>query len=148
MLAQLDVMITKYVELAAELKRKVPAVSAIMGNKEDVLHPGHRAFYDGVYDWVVRFAASEPGQEDLDQALELLLFSAQRYEKTAACWYLLAIQNHGKLLIPLLEDAGRESIRQRYGAVYPKRKQLPVQKEIYQMLGGQKRKGFRFCNTD
>lgn len=148
MLVQLDVMITEYVDLAAELKRKVPAISAIMGNKEDVMHPGHRAFYDDVYDWVVRFAASDPRQEDLAQALEQLLFSAQQYEKTAACWYLLAIQNHGKMLIPLLEDEGRESIRQRYGAVYPKRKQLPVQKEIYQMLGGPKTKKSRFCNTD
>lgn len=144
MLAQLETMISEYVELAAELRRKIPALGAIMGNHSDVTHPGHRAFYDAVCCWVSDFSGGNPSQEDLLRALELLLLSAQKYEKTAACWYLIAIQNHGKQLIPMLEESGRELLRQRYETAYPRGKRLPVQKEIGRMLGDQKRKLFRF----
>ena len=142
MLTKLETMITEYVELATELKRKVPALGAILGNNSDVTHPGHMAFYDAVQQWVTDFSATGPAQDDLVRALEILLLSAKEYEKTAACWYLIAIQGHGKNLLPMLEETGRTLLRQRYDAAYPAGKQLPLQKEIYEMLGGRRRRFF------
>lgn len=148
MLAQLETLITEYVDLAAEVKRSVPAFGAIMGNKQDVMHPGHMAFFHAVQNWTVQFCETDPGQDELVQALEMLLLSAKKYENTAACWYLTAVQGHAKCLIPRLEASSREALRQHYVTAYPAGKQLPLQKEIYALLGGKSRNWFRFWKSN
>ena len=145
MVTQLKCLIDDYVELAAELKRKGSALAAVMGNKEDVLHPGHMAFYDAVRCWAEAFCAADPGQETLLQALDVLLLSAQKYEKTAACWYLIAIHEHARPLIARLDEGGREQLLRRYDAAYPPGRRLPLQKQIHQLLGGKKRRYLPFC---
>lgn len=140
MTAQLETMIAEYVALATELKRKVPALGAILGNNSNVTHPGHMAFYEAVSAWVADFAATSPDRESLGRALELLLLAAKEQERTAACWYLIAIQAHAKPLLPLLEAQDRQDLLRRYEAAYPTGKRLPVQQEIHQLLGGQRRR--------
>ena len=144
MLTQLETLVTEYAALAIELKRKVSALAAVLGNQEDVKHPCHMEFYGNVQAWADAFAETCPDQQTLIQALELLLLSAVQYENTAAYWYLVAIHAHGKVLIPMLEEQGREQLAQAYGSAYPANKHLPLQKEIYKMLGGKKKRWFSF----
>lgn len=147
MLTQLETMVTEYATLAAEIKRKTASLAAVLGNKEDVQHPAHMAFYESVQAWTEAFAKTNPDQKTLIRALEILLLAAARYENKAACWYLIAIQAHGKILIPLLEETGREQLEAAYRSAYPVNRHLPLQKEIYKMLGGKRKYRFPFCNS-
>ena len=147
MLTQLETLVTEYAALAAEIKRKTSSLAAVMGSKEDVQHPAHMAFYENVQTWTEAFAKTNPDQKTLICALEILLLSAARYENKAACWYLIAVQEHGKILIPLLETTGKEQLEAAYRDAYPTNKHLPLQKDIYKMLGGKRKRWFPFCNS-
>lgn len=142
MLTQLETLVTEYAELAIELKRKVSALAAVLGNQEDANHPCHMEFYRNVQAWTDAFAKTCPDQQILIQALELLLLSAARYENTAAYWYLIAIHAHAKVLLPMLEAQGKGQLAQAYGSAYPANKHLPLQRDIYKMLGGKKKRWF------
>lgn len=144
MITQLETMINDYVEQAREVSGKVSTFAVLMGNREDTKHPCHAVFYDGVKGWTDRFAATSPEQVELCRALELLLLSAERYDRSAPYWYLIAIQAHAKLLIPMLDDTHRTVILKRFEKTYPRDKRLPLQEEILMLLGGKKRKLFGF----
>ena len=83
------------------------------------------------------------------KALELLLFAAVGQEGKAAYWYLAAVQRHGKLLIPMLDEDNRVQLAAAFAEQYPVRQQLPMQKELYQLLAKeQKQKSGFLCSAD
>lgn len=144
MLTQLDTMVTEYAELAIALRQKTSAVAAVMGNREDIRHPAHKSFYENVQVWTDTFAQTCPDQQKLIEALKILLLSAAEYENTAACWYLIAIQEHGKVLIPLLDERSKKELADAYCSAFPANRQLPLQKEVSKMLGIKKKRWFAF----
>ena len=144
MLTQLETLVADYVVLSTELKRKTSAFAAVMGNKADVSHPAHIEFYGNVQIWTESFSKTNPDQQTLVRAMDILLLSAAKYETTAACWYLIAAQEHAKILIPLLDATGRKQLAEAYRSAYPVNRQLPLQKEIYKLLGGKRNRWFSF----
>ena len=140
MITQLEAMIQEYVQTARQSRGKTSVFGVLAGNREDTHHPCHGTFYEETGKWVEAFAASSPTQEEIYRAMELLLLSAEEYVDCAAYWYLVAIQNHGKTLAPLLDDEHREQIRKKYEKVYPREKQLPSQIELMELLGGRRKR--------
>ena len=87
--------------------------------------------------WTRDFAAGDPSQEELVQALELLLLTADGYKNQMPYWYLMAVQGYAANLIPLLEENRKQQLRQAFEAQYPRNKQLPVQKNLDALLRGE-----------
>ena len=124
-----------YIAFSIELRKKHTNLRSLFGPRtEEIYHPGHETFDTAVENWCKDFAASQPSQEELEAALDMLLFHAEEQESKAPYWYLIAIQRHATLLIPLLDEARKAALASRYAAQYPPRLQVPVQVQVYHAL--------------
>ena len=56
------------------------------------------------------------------------------YAHEDACWYLLAAQNHAKILIPMLDAPSRAALGDWFSQLVPRTQRLPAQEEILEML--------------
>lgn len=138
----LNKLVADYTAFALKLRKDTSDLRSLFGPRtEEINHPGHGEFDAAVESWVRDLAASQPGQEVLDAALEVLLFCALDQQDKAPYWYLTAIQRHGAMLIPLLEDGRRDALAARYTEAYPPRRQVPSQTQIHKLLApGQRRR--------
>ena len=128
-------LVDEYIAFALKLRKDTSDLRSLFGPRtEEINHPGHGQFDAAVENWVRDFAAGQPVQEELDAALEVLLFSSAGQENKAPYWYLTAIQRHSMLLIPMLNDRRRAALLKRFAAAYPPKRQVPIQTEVYQLL--------------
>ena len=128
-------LVDDYIVFAIELRKKYTNLRSLFGPRtEEIYHPGHEAFDNAVENWCKDFAAADPTQEELEAALELLLFGAEAQDGKAPYWYLIAVQRHAALLIPLLDAQRKAALAARYAEQYPPRLQVPVQVQVYQAL--------------
>ena len=143
-------LVDDYIVFAIELRKKHNNLLSLFGPRtEEIYHPGHEAFDNAVENWCRDFAASQPDPEEVDAALELLLFDAEKQDGKAPYWYLIAVQRHSLMLIPLLDEARKSALAQRFADQYPPRLQVPVQVQVYQALNphASRRKFRLFGNT-
>ena len=132
---ELKELIQNYIIYAGKLREETASVKSVLGLRDrEIYDAGHKTFDSAVESWAKAFAESGPSQEALLEALEILLFAAVGYEEKAPFWYLTAVQRHGKLLIPRLDEAHRAQLLEKFLVNYPVRQQLPMQKELYQLL--------------
>lgn len=134
-----------YIAYAAKLREETASVKSVLGMRErEIYDAGHKNFDNAVEKWAKDFAENNPAQEELRKVLELLLFAAVGQEGKAAYWYLAAVQRHGKLLIPMLDEDNRVQLAAAFAEQYPVRQQLPMQKELYQLLAKDQKQKKRF----
>lgn len=127
-------LVDDYIVFAIDLRKKHTNLRSLFGPRtEEIYHPGHEAFDTAVENWCKDFAA-QPTREELEAALDLLLFGAEAQDGKAPYWYLIAIQRHAVMLIPLLDEDQKAVLAQRYAEQYPPRLQVPVQVQVYQAL--------------
>ena len=135
-----------YIAYAGHLREETASIKSVLGLRDrEIYDAGHKTFDKAVEDWADAFGREPHTQEELLQALKLLLFTAVGYEEKASFWYLCAVQRHAAKLIPLLDDSHRGDLRARFEENYPGGRRLPIQKEIYQLLSKStetKKKGF------
>lgn len=142
---KLEKLIQDYIVYAGKLREETASVKSVLGLRDrEIYDAGHKTFDNAVESWAKAFSESKPQQEELLEALELLLFAAVGHEEKAPFWYLTAVQRHGKLLIPLLDEAHRAHLLEAFVSRYPVRQQLPIQKELYQLLIKDQRQKKRF----
>ena len=128
-------LMDEYIAFSLELRKKTTDLRSLFGPRtEEIEHPGHQEFDRNVENWVAEFAASSPSQEELNTALELLLFRAKEQEGQAPYWYLTAIQRHSMELLPLVDEKHRSMLASRFAAEYPPKRQVPSQTQIHRML--------------
>ena len=128
-------LVDDYIVFAIELRKKHTNLRSLFGPRtEEIYHPGHETFDNAVENWCKDFAAANPTPEELDAALDMLLFHAEEQEGKAPYWYLIAIQRHATLLIPLLDEERKAALASRYAQLYSPKLQVPVQAQVYQML--------------
>ena len=128
-------LMDEYIAFSLELRRKTTDLRSLFGPRtEEIEHPGHQEFDRNVENWVAEFVTSNPSQEELKAALELLLFCAKEQENQAPYWYLTAIQRHSVVLLPLLDGEHRTLLAKRFAAEYPPKRQVPSQTQIHRML--------------
>lgn len=140
---ELKTLFREYADFVKELPRESTLQKLLMTGPHSGEHPGHMAFYDAVGKWAAQLKEAAPSQEQLLQALEVLLFEANCYLNTEAHWFMVAAQRHALELIPLLEDANKSSLAERFAKNYPARMRMPMQQDILRMLEGKrKKKGF------
>ena len=136
-----------YITYAGKLREETASFKAVLGLRDrEIYDAGHKEFDKAVEEWVEAFRRKNPGQEELLQALQIILFTAAGYEEKAPFWYLCAVQRHSMKLIPLLEEPGRKVLEENFEEKYPGGRRLPIQKDIYQLLqngSDKKKKGFR-----
>ena len=138
-LEELDRLIREYIDFALTLKQTSLVQKMFMDKRQnDGDHPAHMAFFEAVGSWAAEFAAASPSQEELTKALEQLLLTAYGYRDKMPYWYLLAIQGHAVHLIPLLEEERRQPLLKAFEAQYPRSSQLPAQRQVSELLRGQK----------
>ena len=134
-----------YITYAAKLREETASVKSVLGMRDrEIYDAGHQSFDNAVENWVKDFAENNPAQEELWKALELLLFAAVGQEGKAAYWYLAAVQRHGSVLIPMLDEDNRGRLAAAFAEQYPVRQQLPMQKELYQLLMKNQKQKKRF----
>ena len=135
-----------YIAYAGKLREETASVKSVLGLRDrEIYDAGHKEFDKAVEDWAEAFCQRTCSQEELLQALEVILFTAVGYEEKAPFWYLCAVQRHAVKLIPLLDDPHRTALRIRFEEQYPGGRRLPIQKDIYRLLqkgSEKKKKGF------
>lgn len=135
-----------YIAYTGQLREETASVKSVLGLRDrEIYDAGHKAFDKAVEEWAEAFCRETHTQEELQQALELILFTAVGYEEKSPYWYLCAVQRHAAKLIPLLDDPHRSVLREQFAQKYPGGK-LPIQREIQQLLqkgAPQKKKSFR-----
>lgn len=135
-----------YIAYAAKLRKETASIKSVLGMRDrEIYDAGHRNFDEAVEKWVTAFAATEPTQQALKEALEIILFQAVGNEGKAAYWYLCAVQRHAMVLLPLLDDACQAEVLAQFEAQYPKGRRLPLQNDIVKLLSkgtGRKRWGW------
>lgn len=95
-------------------------------------HPCHDAFYEAVGKLVSRWVQDPPA--DPVQIVRYMLETPYFYANEDACWYLFAVQNHVKPLIPLLSRADRDALADWFSRIAPAKRRVPVQEEILNLL--------------
>lgn len=135
-----------YIAYAGKLREETATVKSVLGLRErEIYDAGHKAFDKAVEDWAEAFCQGSHSQEELLQALEIILFTAIGYEEKSPFWYLCAVQRHAAKLIPLLDDSHRAALRVQFEEQYPSGRRLPIQKDVYRLLqkgSEKKKKGF------
>lgn len=136
-LTQLQAIYATYDRELAEANRKSSIFAGIFGQNtmDDPRYaPCNKAFYESAGNWVREFAKSAPSREDTLQACRFLMEAAAKRLNTCTYWYTLVAQGYMKELIPLLEPGQKAVLAKEYNTLYPKRRRLPIQDEIYAML--------------
>lgn len=94
----------------------------------------NQIFYENTGRWVEEFSTSGPGDEQLYEVCRFILEAAKLSQGKATYWYHLVAQGHVKILIPMLSEESRSRLSEQYVNWYPKKGQLPLQREICQLL--------------
>ena len=146
-LDHLTQLFKEYIDFAEALRNETMSVKSVLGMRDrEIYHPGHSSFLDSVGDFLHTFKMSDPNQEDIMKALEIILLTAANYEHRAPFWYLIAVQKYATDLIPLLDPVSIDVLRDNYEKCYPRNAMLPIQKDIYKLLqkekSAEKRKRF------
>lgn len=124
-----------YIAYAAKLREETASIKSVLGMRDrEIYDAGHKNFDEAVEKWVGAFAKTEPTQQVLQEALDVILLGAAGNEEKAAYWYLCAVQRHALVLIPLLDEASRAEMLARFEARYPKGQRLPLQNDIVKLL--------------
>ncbi len=133
---QLTNLYQSYIEQAEKLRRETNIFASIFsGQSPDSSHPCHMDFYNGVKGWVDSFLEQSYDADMAEQALNVILFSAAEHENSIAMWFLVAAQEHSRRLLAVLPPDRRKLLQKEYDRRYPRRKRLPLQKEIYTLMG-------------
>ena len=98
----------------------------------------NKIFYENTARWVEVFSGSNPGADEVFAVCNYILEAAKNSDGKPTYWYHLVAQAHVKCLIPLLTKEDRNVLLERYLKWYPRRKQLPLQREICELLAQQK----------
>ena len=99
-------------------------------------HPCHMEYYEELSRWVNDFINSDPVYPELLSVTHWFLKAEAAKEGPAnePAWILFAVQGLAKPLIPMLNPEDRDELRTAYDNLYPRRRRLPVQKEVYRLL--------------
>lgn len=135
MVARMQERFQQYFETARDVRRKAPVFAGLFGLGSDPKkHPCHEEFLKDVGDLVAEFAATQPQEYQVVSVMKWLLEIAGEYEHDDVVWYLYALQGHVKPLIPLLTEEMAQRLADWYNTLYPRRKRLPLQDDIYRLL--------------
>lgn len=132
-LTQLKTLYTDYINQCRNISAKAPLLAGILSPAKDPRHhPCHDAFYAAVGALLAQSAEEEDcrGSEMIRWMLEAPCI----YANEDACWYLLAVQQHTKLLIPALDAGERQELGSWFARLVPRGHRLPVQEEILTLL--------------
>lgn len=132
-LTQLKTLYTDYIRQCRDAAAKAPPLAGLLSPAKDPRHhPRHDAFYAAVGELIAQSAGEEGCQES--EMIRWMLEAPYFYANEDACWYLLAVQQHVKLLIPGLDSAARQELGSWFSRLVPKRHRLPAQEEILALL--------------
>ena len=133
---ELESIFRHYIDSVEQLHRSVNPLRSALGLREAEIHySGHMDFYSAVDQWIDAFLQGPIDEDTIEQALEIILFTAAKYKKSTALWYLIAVQEFSKPLIKELPKERKDAIRNKYKKAYPRGKRLPLQNDIYKLLG-------------
>lgn len=131
-----------YVEKALEIKKKAGPLAGIFGMGNGPQNdPAHVAFYEDVQKWVADFRMTQPGEEELFQAVRFVICAPAELGQEDSYWMMYAAQGLVKELIPGLTAEHCRYLLEFYDKNYPKKDRMPVQNDLYKGLKkGVKRK--------
>ena len=135
--AQLNALYDQYAEkYLAVWKESAPLSRVFDVGSTPRNHPCHMEFLESLGRWTEAFLQSDPSYSDLLSVTHWLLKASEAKESPTGgpVWVLYAAQGMAKPMIPLLQSEDRAELRQAYDQLFPARKRLPVQKEVYRLL--------------
>ena len=135
MVQKLKEIYDKYIEDVAKVYKDAKPMDGLFGWGDDPRKdPCHMRFYEDAEKWTAEFLASQPGNQDVFEAVRFLLETPDKYREKHCFWFMFAAQGLSRELIPLL---GRDQCAQLlafYDATYHRRERMPVQKEVCKKL--------------
>lgn len=136
-LSDLQVIYADYADALGQAHKKSSLFSGLFGQgsfDDPRSDPCNKAFYENTGAWVASFAGSGPDEPEVYAVSLYMLEAAKRSEKKPTYWYYLVAQGYVKELIPLLSREHCRELAERYVKWYPKRQQLKLQQEVYELL--------------
>ena len=134
---QLEQIYTDYDRALQQAHKKSSILSWIIGQGsagDPRNDPCNREFYDKVGTWIHGFVSSSPEETEAVSICRFLMEAAVRREKAPTCWYTLVAQGYIKEVIPLLSPESRHTLAKEFNHLYPRRRRLPLQEDVYQLL--------------
>jgi len=136
-LSDLQSIYTEYAQALGQAHKKSSVFAGLFGQgsfDDPRSAPCNKEFYEKAGVWVAAFAASNPEESEVYAVSRYMLEAAKLSEKKPTYWYHLVAQGYVKDLIPLLNQSHRLELADQYLKWYPKRQQLKLQQEVYEML--------------
>lgn len=94
----------------------------------------NQEFYENTAQWVASFSGSNPDPQQVFAVCKYVLEAASISNGKPTYWYHLVAQAHVKCLIPMLNRDDCGILLENYLKWYPKRQQLPLQREMTELL--------------
>lgn len=135
-LSRVEKLYSDYIQKAEELERNRKIGEGLFGlTPGPADDPCHERFALQLEELLKACADSAPGSE---AAAEILRFQFQapqtHQEPKSLYWMLLAVQGLGQILAERLNASDASLLADEYGALYPRRLRLPVQKQLLKTL--------------
>lgn len=99
------------------------------------------AFMAALHAAVEDFTASEPGEDETEEAARYILSQAHEHKKSGdAYWMLLSSHAYALPLVERLPASRAAALRAWFEGEYPKRERMPVQKAVLDALKARENK--------
>ena len=136
-LSDLQTIYTEYAQALGQAHKKSSIFAGLFGQgsfDDPRSAPCNKEFYEKAGAWVADFVSSNPEEPEVYRVSQYMLQAAKASEKKPTYWYHLVAQGHVKELIPRLSREHCRELAEQYIKWYPKRQQLQLQQEVYELL--------------
>lgn len=135
-LSRVETLYRDYIRKAEELEKNRKIGDGLFGlTPGPADDPCHERFAQELEALLKACAGSAPGSETAAEILRFQFAAPQVHQEPKSLyWMLIAVQGLGGALADCLSPAEAASLAAEYGALYPRRLRLPVQKQLLKTL--------------
>ncbi len=135
-LSRVEKLYNDYIRKAEELEKNRKIGDGLFGlTPGPADDPCHERFTQELEELLKACAESSPGSETAAEILRFQFAAPQAHEEVKSLyWMLIAVQGLGGALMGCLSPVEAASLAAEYGALYPRRLRLPVQKQLLKSL--------------
>lgn len=135
-LSRVETLYREYIRKAEELEKNRRIGDGLFGlTPGPADDPCHGRFADDLEALLKECCAAAPSSAEAAEILRFLFAAPEAHREVKSLyWMLIAVQGLGQILAERLNASDAELLAGEYGARYPRRLRLPVQKQLLKTL--------------